>query len=407
MLNNQGGKIKNYIDFFSTLWVILSTGSLVFCIFNMELAMFTLLGTSFLYVLCSSGTRVSKKHILTMLGILVLVILNCVLNVKYLSMNKDMAILLIRLFSLMLICANITKEKFTRYFCEILFFLCCLSLVCFLISEQGYTLPGEKTLWFKDKYYIYTFYHTVGRWFPFHRNAGIFWESPAFAIFINTAILFLMLCDTKITGKKKGLYLLVYSITIFTTLSTLAYLEFMLCIAAGVFKLWEKDQSETNSKKMKYMMIILMVVMLIVLAILESKLHIIQYKLINRKGSFAERSNDTLETLKLMMERPFTGFGLFNNYTRDVLYKVDVKNNSNGFVTMILYLGIPMSFVYYGYSLYRLKKLFECNFFSYLCVIGAFLIFLNSEQISMMTLFLLYLFPLEKEKNDQGLLENG
>ena len=144
--------LKDCIDFFSTLWIILSTGSLVFCIFNMELAMYTLLGIAFLYVLCSEGTLVNRKQVLTLLAVFGFVVLNCVLNIKYLELNKDVAILMIRLFSVAIICANIPREKFMKYYCEMLFFLCCLSLVCFAASELGMTLPGEKAVWVKDKY---------------------------------------------------------------------------------------------------------------------------------------------------------------------------------------------------------------------------------------------------------------
>lgn len=363
--------------------------------------MYTLLAIAFLYIFCSEGTLINRKQVMILLSVLGFVILNCVLNVKYLELNKDVAILLIRLFSVAIICANIPREKFMKYFCEILFFLCCLSLICFAASELGMTLPGEKEVWVKDKYYIYTFYHTVGRWFPFHRNAGIFWESPAFAIFINTAILFMMLGNVKIAGKKKAVYLFVFSITILTTLSTLAYLEFVLCIGAAVFKSWSGKNRSKKAKNMKYLMFLFMVLTLTALVIVESKLHIIEYKLINRQGSFGERANDTIETLMLALKRPWTGFGLFNNYTKEVLYAVKVLNNSNGFFTMILYLGIPMSVLYYGYFGYCLKKFFECNFMTYLCVLGAFFIFLNSEQICTMTLFLLYLFPLRKSSGEE------
>ena len=406
MFSIEKKSLKDCIDFFSTAWIILSTGSLVFCIFNMELSMFMLLGAAFLYILNTKGSLVRKKHLCIMLGILGFVGINCVLNLQYLELNKDVVIFLMRLVSVALICANIPKEKFMKYFCDILFFLCCLSLVCFLVSELGFALPGQKELWIKDKFYIYTFYHTVGRWEPFHRNAGIFWESPAFAIFINLAILFVMLGNVKIEGKKKGIYLLVYSITIFTTLSTLAYLEFVLCIGAAVCRFWNVGERSKKAKNMKYLMIIFMVLLLVVLAVLESKLGIIEHKLINRQGSFGERANDTIETLLMAFRRPFTGFGLFNNYTREALYEVKVMNNSNGFVTMILYLGIPLSVIYYGYFGYCLKKLFACNFMSYLCVIGAFLIFLNSEQICTMTLMLFFLFPLRSEE-EQRLVRKG
>ena len=87
MFSIEKKSLKDCIDFFSTAWIILSTGSLVFCIFNMELSMFMLLGAAFLYILNTKGSLVRKKHLCIMLGILGFVGINCVLNLQYLELN--------------------------------------------------------------------------------------------------------------------------------------------------------------------------------------------------------------------------------------------------------------------------------------------------------------------------------
>lgn len=388
-------KLKKYLDLFATLWIILSTGSVVFCIFHMEFSMIILDLTALLYLLREPKT--GEKWVGITLILIVLVAANSLVNFRYFILHKDIVILLMRLFALMVICYNISKRVFMSNYCKILYYLCLLSLLCFGLSEMGVTLPGEYTVWFKDKYYILTFYHTIGRWDPFHRNAGIFWESPAFGIFITTAICFLMFGETDIQEKKKLKYLFVYSVTVFTTLSTLVFLEYMAVIAAIVFNRAGSARTmldRKNDKLMKYAISGAVLVLIVALGLLEANLHIIEHKLINKQGSFNTRANDTLMTFQLLKDRWLTGYGMFNSFTLDALAALGVKDNSNGFALVYLYFGVPLATTYFGYFAYRLRKLFHCTRLSYLCILGAFFVFVNAEHITVMTLFLLYLFPM-------------
>lgn len=404
---NKQAKGKDILDFVSTLWIILSTGSLCFCIFNMKLSMIVLLGISCLYLKYS--TKVKKSIIHTIIGILIFIATNAFINIRFFELTDDIIILLMRLFSLMLIFNGLSKERFMNNYCKIIFGLCCLSLVCFAVSECGFELPGEKTIWFKEKYYIYTLYHTVGRWFKFHRNAGIFWESPAFAIFINIAIAFLMLGNSQIDGKKRNRYFVIYSITVFTTLSTTAYLEYLMVILAVILnqRYANKNRFQERNSWQRYTMLLIIVIALIAVAVIELNFHIIETKLINGYGSVNERRNDTLAALELTMERPFTGFGMFNSYTMEALRVKKVTDNSNSFSTSFLYFGIPMGLIYMGWFSYRIRKLFDCSFLSGLVIIGAFIIFINSEQINVMTLFVAFLIPMTEATKHLGGPENN
>lgn len=386
---------KEIIDYIATLWIILSTGSLCYCIFNMKLSMVILLGISLIYLKYS--TAVKKNIFFTAFGILGFVLINCLMNIQYFEFTDDIIILLIRIFSLMLILNSISKESFMTNYCRILVLLCCMSLVCFAASESGIILPGEKAVWFKEKYYIYTFYHTVGRWFKFHRNAGIFWESPAFAIFINIAIAFLMLGDNYIAAKKRNRYFIIYSITVLTTLATTAYLEYLIVLLAIIFnqRTIKKNEYGKDVNLQKYTLFLIIVVALIAVTVMEMNFHIIETKLIDGYGSVNERRNDTLVALELAMKRPFSGFGMFNSFTTEALRAKKVTDNSNSFSTSFMCFGIPMALFYISYFAYRVRKMFNCSFFSGLCIILVFIIFLNSEQINVMTLFIAFLFPLE------------
>ena len=398
------GSTRNRLDLFATMWIIFSTGSLVLCIFNMKLSMFVLLGIAAVYAV--QNRKVGVKQLKAVLMVFGLVMLNSMVNLRYFVLNKDIAILLIRLASLALICSYMSKETFMENYIKTLFWLCLLSLVCFALSEAGVILPGQKNLWFKNKYYIYTPYHTVGRWYYFHRNAGIFWESPAFAIFINIAVAFLMLGNVKIESKKKTLFFVVFAVTLFSTLAITGYIEFFLVLLAIVFQKRKSNIEENGkeSKTGKYIVGLVVIAVVIIFLIRESNTHMITNKILYKVGSYNTRENDSLQALNLLRDRPLTGYGLFNSYTLEALKAVDVTDNSNSFTSLLMYFGVPLFLAYCARFIWGIRQYFnDISIVSFLLVSGAFIVFLNSEQIATMTLFVLFLMPV-KSRNDPGYL---
>lgn len=395
------------LNFIAVLWIILSTGSMYFCIFNMKMSMIVLDIIALTYLIID--TRIGKKQFTTALGIIAFVFLNSVINVEYLDINEDVVILLMRLFALMIILSRISAEEFKENYCKILCFLCILSLICFAISELGIALPGQKEFWFKNKYYICTFYHTVGRWKIFHRNAGIFWEAPAFGIFINIAIMFALVGNYNIEQKRKTRYFIIYSITIFTTLATTVYLAYIFCVLAIFLnsrrnrRIVEQsgNDSSQSSQFQKLFFVIVILGLVAFFIYFESTTHIMENKLINREGSYGTRFNDTLMALQLALERPLSGYGLFNTYTPSKLVELGVTDNSNSFSSAFMYFGC-MAFAYFGLLGYRLRKLFDCHLLSYLCIFAAVIVMLNAELIMVMTLFVLLLFPISTINHDKS-----
>ena len=389
-------RLKETLDIVAVLWIILSTGSLFFCIFNMKMSMFILLGISLLYIVLTP--KIGRKQFIIMGEIIILITINSLINIQIFSPTDDIIILLIRLFSLAVICTNVSKERLMTLFCKTVFLLCIISLICFTASELGIKLPGETTLWFKNKYYIYTFYHTIGRWTTFHRNSGLFWEAPAFAIFINIAISFLMLGSTKIESKRKAFYLIIYSITLFSTLAITAYIAFFIILLAILFQKRSINQAlENEQKNTRQLISIIILTVLIIFLVRENNTHMITYKILNKVGSYNERANDSLQALKLALNRPFFGYGLFNNYTNDALVSVGVTDNSNSFTSMLMYLGFPLFLCYLILFVRGLRQYFQCSIMSFVLILGSFVTFLNSEQIAIMTLFLMFLFPVNGE----------
>ena len=390
---------KEALDFFAVLWIILTTGSMYFNIFNMKMSMAVLLAIAGVYLLLNF--RIKSRPVLAAACVFVIPVVHGLLNFRYFDPNDDILILFIRLVSLAVIFSNMDLVTFKRHFCHIVFGLCLLSLVCFGISEMGFRLPGEREFWFKDKYYIVTVYHTVGRWNKFHRNAGIFWESPAFAIIINTAIAFLMIGGQNLGIKRRNLYFAVYSVTVLTTLATTAYVAYAVLFAAIILDRHGRRLAELGAhlspksrKWAKIGLIVMMLVALIGFVYIESTMHIVERKLIRHVGSYNTRANDTLSDLKVAMRRPLLGFGMFNNYTGRAILELGVTDNSNWFVTTFMFYGFPLAFLYLAWFAYRLRKMFDCGFWSYLFLLVEYLVFINIENIGVMTLFLVYLIPI-------------
>ncbi len=133
---------------------------------------------------------------------------------------------------------------------------------------------------------------------------------------------------------------------------------------------------------------------------IETTLHIIERKLIMREGSFGTRANDTISDFMIALSRPLLGYGMFNTYTHEALLRLGVTDNSNWFATVFMYFGIPLAIVYFSYFAYRLRRFFDCGFLSFILIFAAFCIFMNTENMGVMTLFMAFLFPVI-QKNKQ------
>lgn len=161
--------------------------------------------------------------------------------------------------------------------------------------------------------------------------------------------------NSTIEQKRKTKYFIVYSITIFATLATTVYLAYIFCILAIFFnargnrRIENENGNERNrSSQLQKLFFVLVFVALVAFFIyFESTTHIIENKLINREGPYGTRSNDTLMALKLALERPFSGYGLFNTYTPYRLVELGVTDNSNSFSSAFMYFGC-MAFAYFG-----------------------------------------------------------
>lgn len=413
-------KKSNLIDisqYIAIVMVILSSGSMYFTILNVRMTLYLLLAVSGVTALvCGIKRRTFYRNIFTFAVVLGFVALNLIFNLDYAVFDNDIFILLIRLVSLVLIQSSITEENFMKKYVKVMYFLAVLSLLCF-----GYSMLVDYHLPFLIEEnrngirYYYTFYHTVGYRMIYNRNAGIFWEAPAYAIFIDIALLFLICRQDLFTNKKAAIkYFAVFVVTIITTLSVYAFVNLGIILVLMFVKsrrtlkstgsTEEMNRQNRQQKKFRQWYVLGVILACIALIYVESKYQIITHKLINRKGSYSTRFNDTYYSLLLAFKRPFTGYGIFNNYTVNALKQFGIGNNSNGLAILLMAVGFP-GLLIAGYAVARnLKKMLKLTYLELALAGAAFFLFHFSEHLWLFTLFISFLFSWS---TSQGRQNNG
>lgn len=145
----------------------------------------------------------------------------------------------IRMFlSFFIVC--ITGKKFTEYFTDILyvisiigfvffipsiifpsFFNFCVSNICTFFDPPFVESGGFYETW--PTIIIYCFHDCILEEF---RNPGAFWEPGLYSVFINLALIFNLIKEKKIMGKKN----IVLILALISTFSTAGYIAFFLLV---------------------------------------------------------------------------------------------------------------------------------------------------------------------------------
>ena len=389
------------MEYVAILMIVLSSGSMFFTIMNVQNTLYALLLIAVVTaVVCKMYTKSFKRNALIFAGIIGCLVLNMVFNLEFVVFDNNIFILLIRLTSLLLIQSSIEEQSFVRKYVEILYILSIISLISFLyMTVVDYHLPFLVERNKNGINYFYTFYHTIGYRTVYQRNAGIFWEAPAFAIFITIALIFMITRPELFSESKKNLrYYAVFIITIATTLSVYGFIyigiigALMLVSSRGTSMTTEIEGSEKRSTKRRRYYIIGFIVMLLVLFFVENKYQLISHKLINRQGSYGTRFNDTYYSLVLARRRLLVGYGVFNNYTVGTLRQFGIVNNSNGLAILLMAIGLPMLLLAIWRVTSSLKSLLNLNGLRFLVVVALFFLFHFSEHLWLYTLFMSFLF---------------
>ena len=385
---------KEWLPFLLVAWLVVCSGSQHFRIYNSFFSNMLLLILAIFYFVRERQITRSNFIRLCAIGLLMGASIwtgVCVRNFRF-NLN-DAMIFCISCVVLVILQSNMTAMEFKRKYVYFMVAECCLSLVCFMLVTyfNVSTLPGyyEKTVWYSERGYntVYlTPYYTMG-WLSTHgfftRNAGMFWEPGAHAVYLNIAILFIFSGALNgMKSKSRNILLGILLSGSLSTMSTTGYLT--LAVSFGILKF--RDTKRWNIRKN---MIIIIVVAAAVLGI--ALFGSVFDKLIYRNGSYGPRLNDTVSGLSAAFQDWFLGKGMFVDIS-GTLKIFGIRNMSNGLVGMMIRVGIPMMFVYL-FLLHRgLKRLFHASGIAICCVDLFFFLFMCSESLCLFPIFISLLF---------------
>lgn len=139
---------------------------------------------------------------------------------------------------------NIEQKQFIKYFSDIMLFLAVFSLATHIISIAFPAAVELLPTVVRDggsSGYHNAIFSVINSSYSVRRNFGIFWEPGAFSIYLNLALLFELFFN-KPNIKK----IVIFSITIITTLSTLGVVSMALLYIASLFKSSSKANKKTK-----------------------------------------------------------------------------------------------------------------------------------------------------------------
>lgn len=378
---------------FAVVWIVMSSTTVVFALKNMSATMMVLLGFA-VFIGFRNGTITLKNLRIT--GIIFLIgMVNFAANYRFYEAGADIIILLIRLVSCTVIASAIERDRFIKIYVLVMKWMAIVSVICFAAVFAGATLPLQVAEQINGITYFYTPYYVLGFGGIQYRNCGMFWEPGGYQIYLNLALLFVICRPELFCKQKKELikYIILFSVTILTTLSTTGFLCFAVVLAIGVL-------NSNHDRKLKRNLMFIIVLAAIGLALVESNLGIIENKLINGEGSFSTRSNDTQVTFELALTRPVFGYGFTNGYMPRYLTAKGVEGNSNGIGAFMCAMGIPTTILYLGQMLKQLRALLKTNTASTCLILGLLLLFFMSESVMIVTIFVFLLYaPVERNSN--------
>lgn len=177
------------------------------------------------------------KTVSKVFGVLLLWVLIMFIQVFYIpqySISSNFHVILKAGIGLFSIC--IIGEKFIRYYSNILYFLCIVSLIGFIYNAFGGVWPyipitgmdNDKS--FRVTSILYTQLYNLNAMGITLRNCGPFWEPGAFQGFINMALLFEVLYNHD-RDKRWWLRIIVFIVTIITTYSTGGYIVLFFIVS--------------------------------------------------------------------------------------------------------------------------------------------------------------------------------
>lgn len=307
-------------------------------------------------------------------------------------------------------------DDFSRLYTKVLFVLAVFSLVLHILFSLNSSIIKLGMPLVNTKGVVGYFWLGSTVTIPINgelRNAGIFWEPGAFQFFLVLAFILQLYSD-----KKKKKYLIIYLITLYTTLSTTG----LFCLILLVI-LWVSETKKINQNTTIVLMIVFVSLGLVyfysiksnsylyytIFAKTEGLLNLILGRGSETGGSDLVRFESIYYPLKALLKSPIIGVG-FNGYNK-ITQELGHSMMTCTWVNWFSYYGILMGAVFVCGIWKFVGKISEkFSIKSYLFVLLFISIFSEAFNISMIITLLVFYgyseFGLKDINNEKNFIIN-
>ncbi len=210
-----------------------------------------------------------------------------------------------------------------------------LSTASLLLYSLAYVLPLSSYVYISPAsstarlFFLHNFYA-----FDKGRNCGIFNEPGLYAVFLCIAILF-VLQDEYRNSRQKGILLLLFSISVITTVSTTGY----IVLAIEMVPIFKKIMDSQKNIKLKVLVSLLVVPIVIFLFLKLYYSDAFYTKVVLGKGSFGTRINDLMNSFVILRKYFNLGTGINTTVMINEYNYYGHVNNSVGLLVTMIYMG--------------------------------------------------------------------
>lgn len=341
--------------------------------------------------------HVSKKILLTLTLFISLILMG--LLVHFSDINREyffteMAFIFL-LFEMSIIVNYIDKQIFIKNYINVMVIISGVSLLYYYISLNHPSLISKlstKVMVGTKKIIVSPFYTWGFDSFIYPRNAGPFWEPGAFQGFVLIAIIMLLFYKDNMQRVKPKIIIL--SATLITTQSTAGYILLgLIYLAFGTDIIKIFSNKNTGKRSLHSILIVpIVAISLLYLAFYIFDSEIISNKFADDNISFIARSEDVYNSMRMISEKPFFGYGSgIEKSAREL--SLGIVDNSVGMLSLFYTYG-SIFFVVYIYKFKNgIDSLFPYNnIIKRLAVYIVFIVLYMTQGLYYLPFFSIFLF---------------
>lgn len=286
-------------------------------------------------------------------------------------------------------------QEFCDYYCKVMCAIAAISLVCYLARNSVASMSFLPSITNKAGYIYKTVFFTN---IPLRetlrrRNGGPFWEPGVYQTYLNIALMLTLFVKQ---NKNKIFYIVIFLVTVLTTLSGAALIPMILIIAAYFFE----------NHNMKSFAAVCCLLCLVAVLMNTGMFNEIIMKMSNAEGttSFGYRISSIYGNLKGFLHNPLFGSNpeVLNNIRAEYL-SVYVGNVAGGSTnTYLTYLSLYGIFVgcFMFFNLYKCVKSFTRTKIAALFLFFAVILMTSNENLTASLLICTVTFLRYKDNED-------